>query len=124
MFNPYQERASGESQEKKADVSDLITTKYEELQKARLMKMNLDKEISATPSSASEEKIREQKMLELVIPQLEQEFEDMKKSRAEELEKKFGTRAANEPTMNAPLVEGSDDDYLTKRLEGDERKAA
>lgn len=92
------EMSGGEPQEVSA--SDLINAKFEELQKARLMKMDLEKKRSISVTLPEAEAIEEEyRKLELVIPQLEKEFENLKSHRAENLEKRFGQTSANEESQ-------------------------
>ena len=93
-----------------ASASNIINAKYEELQKARLMKMDLEKKMSISVPLPEAKAIEEEyRKLGLVIPQLEKEFEDLKSHRAENLEKRFGQTSANEESPET-IMQGSEDE--------------
>ncbi len=103
---------------------DLINAKYEELQKARLMKMELEKQMSLpTDPSKAEEITGDLRRLESVIPQLEAEFEDLKKGRVEDLEKKYEGKAANDSVID-PVMEGTTERYDSDRMDFRNEKLA
>ncbi len=118
-------RAEGEPYKKEANVSDIINAKYEELQSARRMKRELESQNSVPMIPSKAQALADNlRKLELVIPQLEQQFEELKGGRAENLEKRFGSISSNDDTVLAPLITESPDVWSNDQYLGGNSKGA